>query len=71
MNKVTLEEVQRAFAACLAAHPIVDQVLPKESGPLAELLGIMAYERTDTLDTQSVRPACMEAISRWSAARPE
>ena len=70
MTKLTLEQVQRAFEACLAVHPIVDQVLPKESGPLAELLGIMAYERSDFLEMSSVRPACVEAVERWTAERP-
>ena len=66
MTSVTWHQVQQALTACIAKHPIVDQVLPKESGPLVELLGIMACQRCDELRADQVRHECIEAVQTWT-----
>jgi hypothetical protein len=65
---ITLQQVQDAIARCFARHPIVNQELPKQSLPLAELLGLMAYARAKQMDWAELTPTQQQAFQQWSQA---
>ena len=49
MTSVTWHQVQQALKACIAKHPIVDQVLPKESSP-TRCAAVLHVNTTEALD---------------------
>ncbi|HSD37560.1 MAG TPA: DUF3717 domain-containing protein [Rhodocyclaceae bacterium] len=67
---ISFEQVQQATARCLQVHPAIDAVLPKECFLLAELLGLMIYARSDTVDASSLPPATLDELHRWAAPAP-
>ncbi|MDB5802619.1 MAG: hypothetical protein JWL63_3558 [Rhodocyclales bacterium] len=64
---ITFEQIQRATARCLEAHPAIDSVLPKESRLLVELLGRMIYARSDSIDERALSSPVIEDLRHWGA----
>jgi hypothetical protein len=69
-STISYEQVQQATARCLQVHPAIDAVLPKESHLLVELLGLMIYARSSTVDAASLSPFTLDELRRWSAPSP-
>lgn len=63
---ITLQQVQEAITRCFSKHAVVNQELPKQSLPLAELLGLMAYGKANQMDWSELTPEQQQAFQQWS-----
>lgn len=64
---VTLDQLQRALARCMEAHPPegLERSLHRYANRLAGLWGLMTYERTPAIAVNQIEPVVLEVYRRW------
>jgi hypothetical protein len=66
-NHITLDALQAALARCMAIHPPTgaERRLHPDANRLADLFGLMVYERTPAVRHDAVPADIVEIYSRW------
>lgn len=65
---LTLEQLQRALARCMEAHPPegLERSLHADADRLAGLWALMTYERIPSVELEQVEPVVMDVYRRWA-----
>lgn len=66
---LTLDELQAALGRCMTAHPPegLELRLHPDANRMADLLGLMIYQRVTSVSVAEVKTVIMDAYRRWGA----
>ncbi len=69
---ITLDELQAALARCMAFHPPegAERRLHKDANRLADLFGLMVYERARSVPRANVAADILEIFTKWAGPTP-
>jgi hypothetical protein len=70
---ITLDELQAALARCMAFHPPegTERRLHKDANRLADLFGLMVYERAKSVPRANVAADILEIFTKWAGPMPD
>jgi|EndMetStandDraft_4_1072995.scaffolds.fasta_scaffold108855_3 hypothetical protein len=70
---ITLDELQAALARCMSCHPPegAERRLHKDANRLADLFGLMVYERAGSVQREHVAPDILDIYSKWAGPMPD
>lgn len=71
-DAISLDALQAALARCMAIHPPEgpERRLHPDANRLADLFGLMVYERSPSVLRSQVAPDILEIYARWQGPMP-